>query len=192
MISFYAFCRVADDIADSGSLSEEEKERQLSHWKKCVLACEAPGHSVLDEVIELPGYTREDYERAFAEYLGISKTIWLGEGCVGDDTHGHIDDIARFIAPGMVLLAHEEDERDENHSRSLDNLHRLQRATDARGEEFHGGAESVHRADDFLHVDGRAFAAEDGHAGISADVGDAFHAQVTSGWRTSAASRRAA
>ncbi len=55
MISFYAFCRVADDIADSGSLSEEEKETQLAHWKKCVLACEAPGHSVLDEVIELPG-----------------------------------------------------------------------------------------------------------------------------------------
>ncbi|AMW06853.1 agmatine deiminase [Gemmatimonas phototrophica] len=87
-----------------------------------------------DVQVRNPGYTREDYERAFAEYLGIGKTIWLGEGCVGDDTHGHIDDIARFIAPGMVLLAHEEDERDENHRRSLDNLRRLQRATDARGE----------------------------------------------------------
>jgi agmatine deiminase len=80
------------------------------------------------------GYTRADYERAFGEYLGITKTIWLGEGCVGDDTHGHVDDIARFVAPGVVVLAHEEDPADENHARSLDNLHRLQRATDARGE----------------------------------------------------------
>jgi agmatine deiminase len=87
-----------------------------------------------DVQVRNPGYTRADYERAFAEYLGISKTIWLGEGCVGDDTHGHIDDIARFVAPGVVVLAHEEDPSDDNHVRSLDNLHRLQGATDARGE----------------------------------------------------------
>ena len=54
MISFYAFCRLADDIADSATLSEEEKETQLSHWKKCVLSSESTGHAVLDEVIELP------------------------------------------------------------------------------------------------------------------------------------------
>jgi agmatine deiminase len=77
---------------------------------------------------------RADYERAFAESLGITKTIWLGEGCVGDDTHGHVDDIARFVAPGVIVLAHEEDPADENHARSLDNLHRLQGATDTRGE----------------------------------------------------------
>jgi hypothetical protein len=86
-----------------------------------------------DVQVRNPGYSREDYERAFHEYLGITKTIWLGEGCVGDDTHGHIDDIARFVAPGVVVLAHEEDERDENLVRSLDNLRRLQRAEDARG-----------------------------------------------------------
>lgn len=87
-----------------------------------------------DVQVRNPGYTRDDYERAFGEYLGITKTIWLGEGCVGDDTHGHIDDIARFVAPGVVVLAHEEDTADENHERSLDNLKRLQKATDARGE----------------------------------------------------------
>lgn len=81
-----------------------------------------------------PGMGRADYERAFAESLGITKTIWLGEGCVGDDTHGHVDDIARFVAPGVIVLAHEEDPADENHARSLDNLHRLQGATDTRGE----------------------------------------------------------
>lgn len=84
-----------------------------------------------DVQIRNPGLTREAYEQAFTQYLGITRTIWLGEGCVGDDTHGHVDDIARFVAPGVVVLAHEEDPSDENHHRSLDNLHRLQKARDA-------------------------------------------------------------
>lgn len=87
-----------------------------------------------DVQVRNPGFTRADYERMFAETLGITKTIWLGEGCVGDDTHGHIDDIARFVAPGVMVLAHEEDPADENHARSLDNLKRLEGATDAAGE----------------------------------------------------------
>ena len=86
-----------------------------------------------DVQVRNPGLDRAGYERAFAQYLGITTTIWLGEGCVGDDTHGHVDDIARFVSPGVVVLAHEEDPADENHARSLDNLHRLQRARDARG-----------------------------------------------------------
>jgi agmatine deiminase len=87
-----------------------------------------------DVQVRNPGMTREAYERLFAEELGTTKTIWLGEGCVGDDTHGHVDDIARFVAPGVVVLAHEENPDDENHARSLDNLERLRGATDARGE----------------------------------------------------------
>jgi agmatine deiminase len=75
-----------------------------------------------------PGLSREDYETLFAEWLGIRKTIWLGEGCVGDDTHGHVDDIARFVAPGVVVLAYEADPADENHRRSVDNLRRLESA----------------------------------------------------------------
>lgn len=85
-----------------------------------------------DVQVRNPGFTRDDYERAFREYLGITHTIWLGEGCVGDDTHGHVDDIARFVAPGVVVLAHEVDSADDNHARSLDNLQRLSRARDAR------------------------------------------------------------
>jgi len=74
-----------------------------------------------------PGLTRDGYERVFAEYLGIRQTIWLGEGCVGDDTHGHVDDVARFVAPGMIALAYEEDPADdENHRRSVDNMERLE------------------------------------------------------------------
>jgi agmatine deiminase len=80
-----------------------------------------------------PGMTREDYERAFREWLGIRETIWLGDGCVGDDTHGHVDDIARFVAPGVIVLAHEEDPGDENHERSADNFRRLQLAGGERG-----------------------------------------------------------
>ena len=75
-----------------------------------------------------PGMSREDYEAAFAEYLGTATTIWLGEGCVGDDTHGHIDDIARFTPSGSVLLAYEEDPADPNRRGSVDNLRRLEAA----------------------------------------------------------------
>jgi agmatine deiminase len=79
------------------------------------------------------GFGREDYEQVFSEYLGANKVIWLGRGCVGDDTHGHIDDIARFVAPGKVLLAYEANKDDENHEASEDNYRRLLTARDAKG-----------------------------------------------------------
>ena len=74
-----------------------------------------------------PGLTRADYEEIFAEWLGVRFTIWLGEGCVGDDTHGHVDDVARFVTPDTIVLAVEDDPADENHERSLDNVRRLER-----------------------------------------------------------------
>jgi len=79
-----------------------------------------------------PGLDRVGYERVFAEALGVRETIWLGEGCVGDDTHGHIDDIARFVARDTVVLAYEEDPADENHARSRDNEQRLARVPGLR------------------------------------------------------------
>ena len=82
------------------------------------------------------GMLRSDYEKVFRDELGIEMTIWLGEGCVGDDTHGHVDDIARFVAPATVVLAHERDPADENHRRSADNLQRLAGAADAHGRSF--------------------------------------------------------
>ena len=81
-----------------------------------------------DVQVRNPGLTRSDYECLFAEWLGITQTIWLGEGCVGDDTHGHVDDVARFVDAETVVLAVEEDPADENHARSLDNLRRLELA----------------------------------------------------------------
>jgi agmatine deiminase len=82
-----------------------------------------------DVQIRNPGLARDGYERVFRDALGIRQTIWLGEGCVGDDTHGHVDDIARFTSPEVIALAYEPDPADdENHRRSEDNLERLQLA----------------------------------------------------------------
>jgi agmatine deiminase len=86
-----------------------------------------------DVQVRNPGFTRDAYERLFADWLGIRHTIWLGEGCVGDDTHGHVDDIARFVAPDVVVLAVEDDPADDNHARSIDNLRRLERAAATPG-----------------------------------------------------------
>jgi agmatine deiminase len=86
-----------------------------------------------DVQVRNPGLARSDYEEIFATWLGVTQTIWLGEGCVGDDTHGHVDDIARFVAKDTVVLAVEADPGDENHARSMDNLHRLERASKAPG-----------------------------------------------------------
>ena len=78
-----------------------------------------------DVQVRNPGLGRDDYEAIFRDWLGIRQTIWLGEGCVGDDTHGHIDDIARFVSRDTIVLAVEPDPRDENHARSRDNVRRL-------------------------------------------------------------------
>ncbi|HEU4457375.1 MAG TPA: agmatine deiminase family protein [Longimicrobium sp.] len=81
---------------------------------------------LLSEIQERnPGIGRAEYEQAFARYLGIRRTVWLGKGCAGDDTHGHVDDIARFVAADTVVLAFEEDPADENHAPSVDNEARL-------------------------------------------------------------------
>ena len=82
-----------------------------------------------DVQVRNPGLSRQDYERIFHDWLGVRRTIWLGEGCVGDDTHGHIDDIARFVDAQTVVLAVEADPADENHARSMDNLRRLELAS---------------------------------------------------------------
>ena len=56
-----------------------------------------------------PAMKRKDYEKIFAEYLGIKNVIWLGSGIAGDDTHGHVDDITRFVSPDTVVTAVESD-----------------------------------------------------------------------------------
>jgi len=72
-----------------------------------------------------PGLSREDLEQVFSDYLGIDQVIWLGRGIAGDDTHGHVDDIARFVAPATIVVAVEPDADDPNHAPLADNLKRL-------------------------------------------------------------------
>ncbi|MDT7542198.1 MAG: agmatine deiminase [Acidobacteriota bacterium] len=83
-----------------------------------------------------PHLTRAEIETYLRDYLGVSKIIWLGEGISGDDTDGHIDDIARFVDERTIVCAVEEDTTDPNHKLLQDNLRRLQHATDANHRPF--------------------------------------------------------
>jgi agmatine deiminase len=80
-----------------------------------------------------PGMTRSDLEEVLGRFLGIRKLLWLERGIAGDDTHGHIDDIARFVGPGTVVAACEADRTDANYEPLHDNLKRLRAMTDVRG-----------------------------------------------------------
>ena len=80
-----------------------------------------------------PGLTRSQLEEVFSEYLGVRKTIWLNRGIVGDDTHGHVDDVARFVGPSTVICAYEPDRSDPNHEPLQENYEILRRATDQDG-----------------------------------------------------------
>ena len=72
-----------------------------------------------------PEFTRRDYESVFAKYFGTSKTIWLNRGIVGDDTHGHVDDLARFVNERTVVAVLEDDPCDTNFELLHENLERL-------------------------------------------------------------------
>jgi agmatine deiminase len=72
-------------------------------------------------------------ETILREYLGAEKVIWLGSGIAGDDTGGHVDDFARFAAPGVVLLAEEKNRKDPNYRPLQEAAQRLRRARDAKG-----------------------------------------------------------
>ncbi len=80
-----------------------------------------------------PGIDRRAIETLVLELLGARTTIWLGDGIEGDDTDGHIDDIARFVAPGRVVCARERDPLDPNHEPLEDCIARLRAARDAAG-----------------------------------------------------------
>jgi agmatine deiminase len=80
-----------------------------------------------------PGMSRKDYEKIFADYLGAPHVIWLGKGIFGDDTHGHVDDLTRFVSADTVVTMVESNPRDVNHKPLRENLSRLQAARDQAG-----------------------------------------------------------
>ena len=103
--------------------------------KGCLLTTE---ECLMSDKVQVrnPGFTKEDYESVFAHYLGASHTIWLGHGITGDDTHGHVDDLARFVNASTIVTVIEKDKRDANYAPLQDNLKRLKRARDAKGKPF--------------------------------------------------------
>ncbi|MEZ2345921.1 agmatine/peptidylarginine deiminase [Terriglobus sp. RCC_193] len=72
-----------------------------------------------------PGISKQQLETCFHNYLGIDQVLWLNRGCAGDDTHGHVDDIARFTAVDTIVAATEHNTADENHLPLAENLDRL-------------------------------------------------------------------
>jgi agmatine deiminase len=83
---------------------------------------------LLDEKVQTrnPGFTKSDYFEVFRKYFGVSNVIWLGKGIVGDDTHGHVDDLCRFVNEDTVVLVSEENSKDENYKLLNENKERLQ------------------------------------------------------------------
>ncbi len=75
-----------------------------------------------------PGFTRQDYEDVFRTHLGIRQVLWLGNGILGDDTHGHVDDICRFVKADTVVMCREPDTTDANHAILEENWKRMGKA----------------------------------------------------------------
>ncbi len=80
-----------------------------------------------------PELSRDRIEQYLANYLGATNVIWLKKGIAGDDTDGHVDDIARFVAKDMVVCAVEEDQHDENYRQLNENYETLKEAKDQDG-----------------------------------------------------------
>ena len=83
-----------------------------------------------------PGFKREDYESVFEKYMGITQVIWLGNGIAGDDTHGHVDDISRFVNATTVVTVVEKNKNDANYAPLKENLKRLKAARDQSGKQL--------------------------------------------------------
>jgi agmatine deiminase len=80
-----------------------------------------------------PGFTKEDYAQVFREYLGVTNVLWLKNGIAGDDTHGHVDDLTRFVNPSTVVTTVEDDPQDANYVQLQENLALLKTMKDQDG-----------------------------------------------------------
>jgi agmatine deiminase len=83
-----------------------------------------------------PTMSRSEIEQALREYLGVNTIFWLGDGIVGDDTDGHIDDMTRFFARDGIVTVMEGNKRDKNHGILLENLERLKALRTPEGKKF--------------------------------------------------------
>jgi len=99
-------------VLEGGSIEVNGKGLMLS-TEECLLS---------DVQARNPGLSREEIEAIFAKYLGIERTLWLKHGIVGDDTHGHIDDLARFTDEQTIVIVEERDKSDANHEPLKENV----------------------------------------------------------------------
>lgn len=83
-----------------------------------------------------PGMSRQDYEQVFGDYLGVKKVLWFRRGIAGDDTHGHVDDLARFVGPRTIVTVVEDNPADVNHVPLQENLELLRGMTDLEERRF--------------------------------------------------------
>jgi agmatine deiminase len=106
-----------DVVLEGGSIDVNGHGTLLT-TEECLLDTEVQARN--------PHLSRKELEAVMSEYLGVKNILWLGRGIVGDDTHGHIDDVCRFVGPRTVVLCRESDPHDENHPILEENYERLQ------------------------------------------------------------------
>jgi len=82
------------------------------------------------------GFKKSDYESLFSKYLNTKNFIWLNKGIVGDDTHGHVDDIARFVSKTTIMIADENNKSDKNYKSLKENIKILRKSYDENGKKF--------------------------------------------------------
>lgn len=139
--------RLDDNVPTYISQQLAKQPEQPMHKNKRVVleggAIDVNGHGLLltteecllDQKTQVrnAGFTKQNYADIFKHYLGISEVMWLKKGIVGDDTHGHIDDIARFVTPYTIVTATETNKDDDNFAILAENKKRLQLFRDANG-----------------------------------------------------------
>jgi agmatine deiminase len=114
---FHAQCHGKDFVLEGGGIEVNGRGTLLT-TEECYL----------DPRVQVrnPGLGREDFEHALEEHLGVNNVLWLRAGPVGDDTHGHIDDICRFVSPRTVVLIRETNRKDANYRPLAENWERIQ------------------------------------------------------------------
>ncbi len=118
-----AYCgieRASSDVVLEGGAIDGNGAGSLLATEECLLDTRVQARN--------PGLGRCGYAREFKRLLGITNLIWLGRGIAGDDTHGHIDDLCRFVSRDTVVLCREPNASDANHAPLCENRERLQEA----------------------------------------------------------------
>ena len=114
---FNAQSRGVDFVLEGGGIDVNGQGTLLT-TEECLLDQETQ--------VRNPGLSRAEIEKTLKSYLGVTNVLWLGGGVVGDDTHGHVDDICRFVNPTTVVLAQEKNSNDINYRPLAENRERLE------------------------------------------------------------------